>query len=51
MTSPDESATGVGPDKVRKTSLDKDLRKIERLEDATRTVSSNRFALGIATWH
>jgi PiT family inorganic phosphate transporter len=48
MTSPDESATGVGPDKVRKTSLDKDLRKIERLEDATRTVSSNRFALGIA---
>ncbi|MGB6949700.1 MAG: inorganic phosphate transporter, partial [Methyloceanibacter sp.] len=31
-----------------KTSLDKDLRKIERLEEATRSVSRNRLALGIA---
>jgi len=47
-TLPDEGATGAPSDKVRKTSLDKDLRKIERLEEATRAVSSNRFTLGIA---
>ena len=34
--------------KVRKTSLDKDLRKIERLEEATRLVSRGRAAVGIA---
>jgi len=48
MTLRDESAPGVRTDKVRKTSLDKDLRKIERLEEATRVVSRNRLALGIA---
>ncbi len=48
MTVRDESASNAGPAKVRKTSLDKDLRKIERLEEATRSVSRNRFALGIA---
>ena len=34
--------------RLRKTSLDKDLRKIERLEEATRFVSRNRFAPGLA---
>jgi len=48
MTLRDESAPGVRTDKVRKSSLDKDLRKIERLEEATRAVSRNRLALGIA---
>lgn len=48
MTVRGDSASGVGVDKVRKTSLDKDLRKIERLEEATRAVSRNRLALGIA---
>jgi PiT family inorganic phosphate transporter len=48
MTLRDESAPDVRMDKVRKTSLDKDLRKIERLEEATRAVSRNRIALGIA---
>ncbi len=48
MTVRGDSAPGVGVDKVRKTSLDKDLRKIERLEEATRAVSRNRLALGIA---
>ncbi len=44
----DEGAAAVSTVKVRKTSLDKDLRKIERLEEATRAVSRNRLALGIA---
>ena len=48
MTVRDESAANANTDKVRKPSLDKDLRKIERLEEATRTVSGNRVALGIA---
>jgi len=48
MTLRDEGALDVRTDKVRKTSLDKDLRKIERLEEATRAVSRNRLALGIA---
>lgn len=48
MTVRDDSADGAHRTKVLKTSLDKDLRKIERLEEATRTVSRNRFALGIA---
>jgi len=34
--------------RIRKTSLDKDLRKIERLEEATRSVSRHRFAPGFA---
>lgn len=34
--------------RIRKTSLDKDLRKIERLEEATRSVSRHRFAPGLA---
>jgi hypothetical protein len=40
MTSRDENvaAAGAGAARVRKTSLDKDLRKIERLEDAVRSV-------------
>jgi inorganic phosphate transporter, PiT family len=48
MTLRDESAPGLRVDKVRKSSLDKDLRKIERLEEATRAVARNRLALGIA---
>ncbi|MGK2923930.1 MAG: inorganic phosphate transporter, partial [Methyloceanibacter sp.] len=48
MTLRDDSAPGARVDKVRKTSLDKDLRKIERLEEATRAVSRNRLTLGIA---
>jgi len=48
MTLRDESAPGADGAKVRKTSLDKDLRKIQRLEEATRSVSRNRLALGIA---
>ena len=48
MTLRDEEAPAVGVAKVRKTSLDKDLRKIERLEEATRAVSRNRLAIGIA---
>jgi len=34
--------------RIRKPSLDKDLRKIKRLEDATRLVSGSRAATGIA---
>ena len=34
--------------RIRKTTLDKDLRKIERLEEATRSASRNRFAPGLA---
>jgi PiT family inorganic phosphate transporter len=47
MTVRDENA-GARLDKVRKTSLDKDLRKIERLEEATLLVSRNRLAVGLA---
>jgi len=35
-------------DAAGKTTLDKDLRKIERLETATRAVSRNRVAVGIS---
>ncbi|MGB6347924.1 MAG: inorganic phosphate transporter [Methyloceanibacter sp.] len=48
MTIRDEDASAAPVAGVRKTSLDKDLRKIERLEEATRSVSRNRLALGIA---
>ncbi len=48
MTIHDEEASAAPVAGVRKTSLDKDLRKIERLEEATRSVSRNRLALGIA---
>ena len=41
-----ESAVGLG--NLKKRSLDKDLEKIERLEDATRTVSRAWPAVGIA---
>lgn len=48
MTLRDEDATAARKAAIRKTSLDKDLRKIERLEDATRFVSRNRSAVGVA---
>lgn len=48
MTTRDENVTAARKAAIRKTSLDKDLRKIERLEDATRFVSRNRSAVGIA---
>ena len=48
MTLRDEDAPAARKAAIRKTSLDKDLRKIERLEDATRFVSRNRSAVGIA---
>lgn len=48
MTLRDEEAPAVGSAKVRKASLDKDLRKIARLEEATRLVSRTRPAVGIA---
>jgi inorganic phosphate transporter, PiT family len=48
MTTRDENAAAVRVSGIRKSSLDKDLRKIERLEDATRAVSRNRVAVGIA---
>ena len=48
MTLRDEEAPAVRVARVRKTSLDKDLRKIERLEEATRAVSRNRLAVGVA---
>jgi PiT family inorganic phosphate transporter len=48
MTTRDENAVAVRMGGIRKSSLDKDLRKIERLEDATRAVSRNRIAVGIA---
>jgi PiT family inorganic phosphate transporter len=48
MTVRDDEAPTVRVTGVRKTSLDKDLRKIERLEEATRAVSGNRLALGLA---
>ncbi len=48
MTIRDEEASAVRVAGVRKTSLDKDLRKIERLEEATRSVSRKRPALAIA---
>ena len=38
MTLRDEDAPAARKAAIRKTSLDKDLRKIERLEDATRFV-------------
>ena len=47
MTLRDDDAPAMGVARVRKTSLDKDLRKIERLEDALRSVSRNP-ALAIA---
>ena len=47
MTLRDDDVPAAGVARVRKTSLDKDLRKIERLEDAVRSVSRNP-ALGIA---
>jgi len=48
MTLRDEEASSVSVAEVRKTSLDKDLRKIERLEEAARLVSRNRFSVGFA---
>jgi PiT family inorganic phosphate transporter len=48
MSMSEDSAADVRADTVRKASLDKDLRKIERLEEATRAVSRNRVAVGIA---
>jgi len=47
MTLRDDDAPAMGVARVRKSSLDKDLRKIERLEEAVRSVSRNP-ALGIA---
>jgi inorganic phosphate transporter, PiT family len=47
MTLRNEDVPAAGAAKVRKTSLDKDLRKIERLEEAVRLVSRNP-ALGMA---
>lgn len=41
-----ESAVGLGS--TKKPSIDKDLKKVERLEEATRTVSRAWAALGIA---
>src|SRR5665648_219874 len=48
MTIRDEDAAAVRVDGIRKSSLDKDLRKIERLEDATRAASRSRIAVGVA---
>ncbi|MFQ5938053.1 MAG: inorganic phosphate transporter, partial [Acidiferrobacterales bacterium] len=48
MTVRDGEAPDIRAKRLRKTSLDKDLRKIERLEEATRSVSRNRFAPGFA---
>ncbi len=48
MTVQDGDAPAIRAPRLRKTSLDKDLRKIERLEEATRLVSRNRFAPGFA---
>jgi len=48
MTVRDEKASDARLGRMRKTSLDKDLRKIERLEEATRAVSRNRLAIGVA---
>ena len=48
MTLRDQQAPSVRVGGIRKSSLDKDLRKIERLEDATRAISRNRLAVGIA---
>ena len=48
MNFPGKNAAALGAHRVRKTSLDKDLRKIERLEEATRSVFRNRVALGVA---
>ncbi len=47
MTLRDDDVPAAGVARVRKTSLDKDLRKIERLEEAVRSVSRNP-ALGLA---
>jgi PiT family inorganic phosphate transporter len=47
MTVREDELPARSADRVRKTSLDKDLRKIERLEEAARSVSRNP-ALGIA---
>ncbi|MCP4780050.1 MAG: inorganic phosphate transporter [Hyphomicrobium sp.] len=48
MTVRDGEAPALRVARLRKTSLDKDLRKIERMEEATRFVSRTRFAPGFA---
>jgi len=48
MTLRDGEHSAVQIARIGKTSLDKDLRKIKRLEDATRLVSGSRSAIGIA---
>ena len=48
MTVRDGEAPALRAARLRKTSLDKDLRKIERMEEATRFVSRTRFAPGFA---
>ncbi len=48
MTLRDAESSAVEIARIRKPSLDKDLRKIKRLEDATRLVSGSRSAIGIA---
>ena len=48
MTSTDDGATTVSIAEIRKTSLDKDLRKLEKLEEATRLASRHRIAVGAA---
>jgi len=47
MTS-EQRTTDAGPAALKKTSLDKDLRKIGHLEDATRSLSGGVRAFGIA---
>ena len=48
MTLGDENVPAAQAAGVLKTSLDKDLRKIERLEEVTRSLSRNRTAVAIA---
>lgn len=48
MTVRDEEARALRTTRLRKSSLDKDLHKIQRLEEAARFVWRNRFAPGFA---
>jgi len=48
MTIRDGEAAAMRAERLRKTSLDKDLGKIARLEDATRFLSRKQFAPGFA---
>lgn len=48
MTSTEEGVAASSMAEVRKTSLDKDLRKLEKFEEATRLASRQGYGVGAA---